>query len=1056
MATSRYSYLRQYAPYVSPYNVDVIKDVMVYKQGRVDANRARMYEQIDYLMGQELAKPQDREYLRTRMSGTIARINEQFDGVDLSSDGVTRAIQGEISSVLDDKVINAIAGTREYQNLIRQIEDIRTNKPQYYSSINEYVASMPYFNWMNDGKVGSRLGALHYTPYYDYRTALNERIQKFREDNKGRKFPIQQTVNGNPTGAMIYVTEDQMSDSQIRSYIAANLDERMRQQMQIEATYLASTNPVFHSVDNMRSYFNDYMKRFGYQKSALNEQKEAAASNPYGSQYIDQQIDDLKILEASTRKRINDIVSSGNPVNAAMFAIESGLMDSMADTWKYNNTSYEYKKDEVYFAQQQEARDQKRFELESAETVANTKLINERLGLIRAQADKAALEAQWMREHPGQSYPNGDGSSNDPNGKNNPGATHPVGPTVVNRGAEGGSRNMNDVVNENISNASKNRKLAYLQLWNSIPEDKRRGMLQAMRDDSSKNPGVYAGLNEQEALYKWMERNGGVKIGQMNKGDKNSVAIYNAYKSVQSAESYSDGVKNTLDVVVDNALNQFNSISENSDISNVINSNDVFDENIPIETRKAMVLLTSAIVGNSGFNVQNIREKLGIIGAQSAASLVATHNLLAAIATGAAAAAGIYGNNRLKRGRNLIKYAIDNNQTAVTSSIIAASRMLGDRSFNLEDYISVNEDGEMSIVGESENEPTVVKLLRVIDRNPLYAISMYDKIGDSVYEGGFSENAISRTIGENESSFSINNFIWSKDAPSNSDENQQFRALRDIVASKVTIDGNAVKIDDIDTVQLISEPNGSGGFSRRLAVTSDGKLSSEYEVSDDELIRSGINPSTPPRMHRVDNYESDFHDCSFVDGNTSEGFAYDAHISSSAGLGLRRISSIQDVLEDTETLARSRTSYMTKDDQDEFVRTCSMLVYASDFIDVRLKGVNDRGRKYVEVNFYDKETVDSSNPKKIFSHFIEMEGPTSDWVDYYNEILNEAPQYYYLLTLTSAIDKMAIDMRKAYNEGSGVPTVVGNLFQKIYGFASRKLMEVNSRNRSNSDNEEEN
>ena len=116
---SQYSILRQYAPYVSPYNIDLVKDVMMYKQQKVDAAREKIYTQVDYLMGQEIDKPEARAYMEDKMSGVIANINQKFKGVDLSSDGVTRAIQGEISSVLDDTVINAIAGTKEGKRVMK-------------------------------------------------------------------------------------------------------------------------------------------------------------------------------------------------------------------------------------------------------------------------------------------------------------------------------------------------------------------------------------------------------------------------------------------------------------------------------------------------------------------------------------------------------------------------------------------------------------------------------------------------------------------------------------------------------------------------------------------------------------------------------------------------------------------------------------------------------------------------------------------------------------------------------------------------------------------------
>ena len=145
MVASQYSILRQYTPYVSPYNIDLIKDVTVYKQGKVDAAREKIYTQIDYLMGQEIDKAESRVYMEDKMANMIANINQKFKGVDLSSDGVARSIQGEISSVLDDTVINAIAGTKEGRRMQKEISAIRQNHPELYSPINEWYAMSPYY-----------------------------------------------------------------------------------------------------------------------------------------------------------------------------------------------------------------------------------------------------------------------------------------------------------------------------------------------------------------------------------------------------------------------------------------------------------------------------------------------------------------------------------------------------------------------------------------------------------------------------------------------------------------------------------------------------------------------------------------------------------------------------------------------------------------------------------------------------------------------------------------------------------------------------------------------
>lgn len=301
---SQYSILRQYAPYVSPYNIDLVKDVMMYKQQKVDAAREKIYTQVDYLMGQEIDKPEARAYMEDKMSGVIANINQKFKGVDLSSDGVTRAIQGEISSVLDDTVINAIAGTKEGKRVMKEIESIKQNHPELYSPINEWHALDPYYKWRSDGKAGSRLGGLHYSPYVDYTKEINKLVSDFRKNNEGKKIQTTEyDVKGNPTGGIIEVNVDELTDSQIRNFVSANLSDNMRNQMRIEASYMAATNPVFSNPDLVSQYIGSYVERYDRHIGALEAKKKSVGDNKAIIDRIDSQIQEAKIRKQKPRGR---------------------------------------------------------------------------------------------------------------------------------------------------------------------------------------------------------------------------------------------------------------------------------------------------------------------------------------------------------------------------------------------------------------------------------------------------------------------------------------------------------------------------------------------------------------------------------------------------------------------------------------------------------------------------------------------------------------------------------------------------------------------------------
>lgn len=350
---SQYTVLRQYAPYVSPYNVDLIKDVAMYKQGKVDAARQKIYTQMDYLMGQDIAKESDRAYMENKMAVTIADINERFRGVDLSSDGVTRAIQGEISNVLDDTVINAIAGTKEGKRMKQYLSDIQQNHPELYSAANAYVAMKPYTQWLNDGKTGSRLGDLNYVPYTDYNKELGTKMEELRKIHKGTKFtqPLLDK-DGNPTGATQEITIDQMSPEQIATMAMGSLSDKAKQQMMVEATYMVDSNPDAYSANAVRMYTDAITNQGQEYVSKLEAELAGAESNPEKKKQLEQEIIRAKANVTSMKMYRDSITDqSYDPYQGAMKVIENNFANNAARMYAYDNSQYILKKDELYWAQ---------------------------------------------------------------------------------------------------------------------------------------------------------------------------------------------------------------------------------------------------------------------------------------------------------------------------------------------------------------------------------------------------------------------------------------------------------------------------------------------------------------------------------------------------------------------------------------------------------------------------------------------------------------------------------------------------------------------------------
>lgn len=348
---SQYSILRQYAPYVSPYNIDLVKDVMMYKQQKVDAAREKIYTQVDYLMGQEIDKPEARAYMEDKMSGVIANINQKFKGVDLSSDGVTRAIQGEISSVLDDTVINAIAGTKEGRRMHKMLSDLQINNPELYSAANAYAALKPYNEWVNDGKAGSRLAPLQYTPYTDYNKELKDRIDFISKLHKGAKVQIPiLDKDGHPTGAVQEVTNDMLTPEQIASFALSGLSDKARQQMQVEAIYMVDSNPSLYSYDSVLGFMNKQISDKQRYVDALTADLSGLGSDPAKKEMVENEIKRAKSEIASMKFEFSRMDErTYDPYLGAMKVIENNFINNAAASYAYDNSSFIIKADELYW-----------------------------------------------------------------------------------------------------------------------------------------------------------------------------------------------------------------------------------------------------------------------------------------------------------------------------------------------------------------------------------------------------------------------------------------------------------------------------------------------------------------------------------------------------------------------------------------------------------------------------------------------------------------------------------------------------------------------------------
>nr|UWF93174.1 MAG: hypothetical protein [Bacteriophage sp.] len=949
----------------------------MYKQQKVDAAREKIYTQVDYLMGQEIDKPEARAYMEDKMSGVIANINQKFKGVDLSSDGVTRAIQGEISSVLDDTVINAIAGTKEGKRVMKEIESIKQNHPELYSPINEWHALDPYYKWRSDGKAGSRLGGLHYSPYVDYTKEINKLVSDFRKNNEGKKIQTTEyDVKGNPTGGIIEVNVDELTDSQIRNFVSANLSENMRNQMRIEASYMAATNPVFSNPDLVSQYIGSYVERYDRHIGALEAKKKSVGDNKDIIDRIDSQIQEAKNQKAEAKREADMIIASSDPVAAANFVVTNNLFDKMTDAWRYDNTGFERKKDDLYFARLAEDRAQQKFLTDNAKSMVEISLAKEQLA-------QAKIETEYMRTY--GSKMGTESSSGGTRGAGGVGVPMaPMdGPTAINSGTgKIGSVNLANIPYEQLTSSSTERRANLLKLYNSLSPTDRSNIIAASYEEEKSDPGLYANMTPEERIYFYLKNNGGQKNGYFGQGNNR---LSEAYDALLLSDSKANGAAKAINDITD------------YQIDNIVTEK---NKDIIRKVRNAKFMR-----GNSFINLTDTDDKAG-------AFLLAT-----AITTGVSGAI----------------ISKDNGSSTGTLALINGMKKLnGDPDFNISDYTTIDKDGDIDLKDYQEGEPLTITQLRYAERNSrvsdMIAGQMQDEIKMSV-----SPDQISDKLSQHHYLDSYKRYNWNADSPEKSLQKAQFRRLSGYMAGKV----NNLDPTAINTINMDAEID--NGTVRRFLTAQVGSGKNSYvtervEITNDELLKAGIDPSVEERNYPVDGYKSSFGTCDFVDTGKKEGYSYDKYLISN---GLPRLASKADVKNDLYDIVKVHGSYLKPEEMNVVKTLVDNFIDMSDNISVQLEGMDDRGSREVAVNFYDKRTKNSKNPALLFSDFVPLDPGNDEYADYWNSIHQKCPQYFFVKYVKEAVQERLEQMRDPYMRGINITPNMNDKFSKLNDFLQK-------------------
>lgn len=955
---SQYSILRNYGKYVSPYNMDVMMQGMGYMQQKIDTNRQAINEYADYIINSDIAKPQDREYLQNRLNGLIQDVNNVYRKSNLASDGIARSIQARLGEALDTRVLNAIAGTREFRELSTKLEDMKLNNPKMYSPINESMALMPYYKWLNDGQVGTRLEPLHYTPYTDYNAEIDGKVKDFLTKHKGQKIQIPVLNDkGERTGEIIEKTIDEMGYSEIRNIIASSMSQNAKAQIQLEGQYMALTNPHMFNQQSTSAFIQQYVNDFDAKEKAIKAELGGVGNDANRKLMLETSLADLRNQKQTFIDEANSFIGPNyDAERAGAFMVQQEFLMGAAMRWSYNNSSVIRKADDYYYKEDERL-------ARNAKFVWDQKMDKERLKIEQSKADAA-----WARAIGG----GGSGMKGSVS-TGVPGTSYTV--PIAQEKVKPSTRLM-----DNIASNRESIKVKFDVLANAIGDN----VMSNINAYIDNNPDDFKGMSHQDAVMKFIMNNNGAKYDGL-KTDK----AKKAYEDL--AEAYDQ--RNSYYSIYDGAMDAKKKVSQNLDnaIMGEISNNpgmDIYLDNGENVNVGDMSRLSSVRMGGKSVNPFT---------AAKVSSLMS--RLVDTVSDVIGPSYDPSGQGRLIEGRSVIDVGKAELILDEINESLGTDFTVDELDAALKDNITDNKTWDRLLVrfdGDKDKANLAYITLRNINREMGSPFAhKWSNSGPINRVLDDMDDAYNRYIESRYDEFGRKGWTFNERAKSNSEEFRLYNSIYSL-ANK-----SGLKLDKKEGSHTLSVEQDDDNNWWIIADAGEDKAQ-RVQVSEQDLAGIGFTTYTKSRNIPSVSYKSRVSGAGFSSASDK------AYGRSVADLGLGSYATADNAKDDIR-------SFVLPLFPDDYHNDMSMIISAvidgSSNYEVKAEGY-DRGygRHGVEIKIYKKGYGGDPSNNPLYT--IDKEGV--DYADNIAKVMNIAPQAYLVEALKEAMTKEANSVNSSF------------------------------------------
>lgn len=229
---------RRFNPVRSSINASYIDSVLTRQQNTIDKNFGLLQSNIEKVLGQDLAREKDKEYLKNKVTDVLNTLDAN-SSIKFDSKKSRFTIQDALSDAAKDpEVLKQIANTKKVRQVQKFYQD-RLKKGDLNQQNFQYAYNKSGIaDYLNPDSNSDSIGEFKYLEYTDVDAKLAKSAKELKSASPNELISVQDPI----TGKTISKKVSTISPEEMRNYLRAQLNANDLKQLEIDGAMMYGMN----------------------------------------------------------------------------------------------------------------------------------------------------------------------------------------------------------------------------------------------------------------------------------------------------------------------------------------------------------------------------------------------------------------------------------------------------------------------------------------------------------------------------------------------------------------------------------------------------------------------------------------------------------------------------------------------------------------------------------------------------------------------------------------------------------------------------------------------